>query len=128
MNNILKKHYGKPKKIRKVFYLSRKNKEKRYQFCQSILERKLNYDEILFTDESKISLGSYTHDYIRLDPQDQKEFKTGKRNIYSLLNRPEHKFNQSLIIAGGISYFGVTKLIIVDGTMNNFAYGQTLLF
>ena len=28
----------------------------------------------------------------------------------------------------GISYHGVTKLIIFDGTMNNFAYGQTLLF
>ena len=64
VNNILKKHYGKPKRIRKVFYLSEKDKEKRYNFCKRILERKINYDDILFTDESKISLGSYTHYYI----------------------------------------------------------------
>ena len=128
VNNILKKHYGKPKRIRKVFYLSEKDKEKRYNFCKRILERKINYDDILFTDESKISLGSYTHDYIRLDPEDQKKLKSGDRNAYSLLNRPEHKFPKSLIIAGGISYYGVTNLIIVDGIMNNFAYGQTILF
>ena len=128
VNNILKKHYGKPKKVRKVFFLSKKDKDRRYQFCQSILKRNINYDEILFTDESKISLGSYTHDYIRLDPLDQKKLKEGKRDIYSLLNRAQHKYEQSLIIAGGISYYGATKLIIVDGTMNNFAYGQTLLF
>ena len=128
VNNILKKHYGRPKKIRKVFYLSKKDKDQRYQFCQSILQRNINYDEILFTDESKISMGSYTHDYIRLAPLDQKKLKEGKRDIYTLLNRPQHKFEQSLIIAGGISYYGLTKLIIVDGTMNNFAYGQTLLF
>ena len=27
MNNNLKKHYGRPKKIRKVFYMSKKDKE-----------------------------------------------------------------------------------------------------
>ena len=70
VNNILKKHYGRPIKIRKVFYLSKKDKDQRYQFCQSILQRNINYDEILFTDESKISMGSYTHDYISLDPLD----------------------------------------------------------
>ena len=73
-------------------------------------------------------MGSYSHDYIRLDPLDQLKLKAGKRDVYTLLNRPQLKFEQSLIIEGGISYYGVTKLIIVDGTMNNFAYGQTLLF
>ena len=73
-------------------------------------------------------MGSYTHDYIRLDREDQKKLKAGDISVYSLLNRSEHKFPKSLIIAGGISYYGVTNLIIVDGIMNNFAYGQTLLF
>ena len=32
VRNILKKHYERQKKIRKVFYMSKKDKEKRYQF------------------------------------------------------------------------------------------------
>ena len=31
------------------------------------------------------------------------------------------------MIAGEISYYGLSNLIIVDGTMTDFAYGQTLL-
>ena len=32
------------------------------------------------------------------------------------------------MIRSGISYHILRKLIILNGTMNNFAYGQTLLF
>ena len=128
VNNILKEFYGRPKKIRKVFFLSEDNINQRFEFCKMILERKINFDEIMFTDESKLSMGSYTHDSIRLDPNDQKKLKTGERDVYSLINRPEHKFESSIIIAGGVSFYGKTNLIIVNGTMNNFAYGQTLLF
>ena len=88
-----------------------------------ILERKINFDEIMFTDESKISMGSYTHDFIRLDPNAQKKLKTGERDVYSLINRPQHKFESSIVITGGVCFYGATNLIIVNGTMNNFAYG-----
>ena len=37
INNILKIYYGKHKKIRKVFFLSQKDMEKRFQFCKMIL-------------------------------------------------------------------------------------------
>ena len=33
-----------------------------------------------------------------------------------------------MVIAGGISFYGVGKLVFLDGTMNDFAYGQTLMF
>ena len=32
------------------------------------------------------------------------------------------------MVAGGISYFGLSHIIFVEGTMNDFSYGQTLLF
>ena len=32
------------------------------------------------------------------------------------------------MIAGGINFYGLSKLIFLDGTMNEFAYGQALLF
>jgi len=40
VNNILKKYYGRPKKIRKVFFLSKKQIEKRNEFCKMIIEKK----------------------------------------------------------------------------------------
>ena len=33
-----------------------------------------------------------------------------------------------MTIAAGINYYGLSKLIFLDGTMNEFAYGQALLF
>ena len=33
-----------------------------------------------------------------------------------------------MVISGGISFYGVGKLVFLDGTMNDFAYGQTLMF
>ena len=32
------------------------------------------------------------------------------------------------MIAGGISYYGLSRLIFLEGTMNDFAYGQALMF
>ena len=37
--NYLNEVYGKPKKIRKVFFLSEDNKKQRVDFCQNILKR-----------------------------------------------------------------------------------------
>ena len=71
-------------------------------------------------------MGSSTHNYICLVPLDQIKLKEGKRDIYTLLNLFQHKFEQSLIKEEGIYFYFITKLIIVDGTMNNFAYGQTI--
>ena len=87
------------------------------------MDKKFKPEQLFFTDESKIDLGPFTNDAIRLDPQTKWD-----KNTYSLINRPKRKVEKSLIIAGGINYYGMSKLIFLDGTMNEFAYGQTLLF
>ena len=71
-------------------------------------------------------MGSSTHNYVCLVPLEQIKLKEGKKDIYTLLNRLQHKFEQSLIIEEGIYFYIITKLIIVEGTMNNFVYGQTI--
>ena len=124
VNNYLKEHFGKPRKIRKVFFLSKEQKKKRVDFCNRILERGIQINQIFFSDESKIELGAFTNDFIRLDP----DKKIWDESTYELLNRPAKKFEKSLTIAGGISYFGLGKLMFLDGTMNEFSYGQALLF
>ena len=124
VNNYLKEYFGRPKKIRKVFYLSDIQKKNRCDFCQKILAKKLKPEQIFFTDESKVELGPFTHDYIRLDPN----LNRLDKKTYDLLNRPTKKFEKSITIAGGINYYGVSKLIFLEGTMTEFSYGQALLF
>ena len=51
-----------------------------------ILEKDLKPEQIFFTDESKVELGTFTHDYIRLSPDIDNDKK------YELLNRPTKKF------------------------------------
>ena len=125
INNYLKEYYGKPRKIRKAFYLSEEQMKKRVQFCEEILKRGINFDTIMFTDECKVSLSSYTNDWIRLEPEFQKKLKNGEKEPYELINRPIKKFEDSIMIAGRISRHGIGKLIILDEKMDNFAYGQT---
>ena len=88
-----------------------------------VLDKKIRPEQIFFTDESLIDLGSFSHDLIRLDP-----LKKWDESTYALLNRPQKKFEKSLMIAGGINFYGLSRLIFLDGTMNEFSYGQALLF
>ena len=124
----LKEFYGKPKKIRKAFFLNQEQMKKREEYCQMILDRKINFDQIMFTDECIIDLSAYTNDSIRLDPLAKERLKNGEREMYELVNRPIRKFEKSLMIAGGISYYGLSRLIFLEGTMNDFAYGQACIF
>ena len=99
--------------MRKIFYLSEANKRKRVEFCKKILEKNIKPEQLFFSDESRIELGSFTNDSIRLDPETE-----WNEDKYNLINRPEKKFELSLTIAAGINYHGIDKLIFLDGTMN----------
>ena len=57
----------------------------------------------MFTDECKINLSSYTNDWIRLEPSMKEKLKKGEQEAYDLINRPIKKFEDSIMIAGGIS-------------------------
>ena len=50
-----------------------------------------------------------------------RKIKKGEEEAYNLVNRPQRKFEKSLMLTGGISYHGLTKLIILDGTLNEFS-------
>ena len=54
------------------------------------------------------------------------KIKRGKKRYLYFINLLQNKFEKSLIIEEGIYFYIITKLIIVDGTMNNFVYGQTI--
>ena len=77
INNILNKFIWKPRKIRKVFYLSEKQRIKRVEFCKMILKRKLTGKEIFFTDETQIDLCNFTNDAVRLSKENEKWLQKG---------------------------------------------------
>ena len=82
----------------------------------------------MFTDECKENLSSYTNESIHLEPEMQQKLKNGEKEPYELINLPMKQLEDSIMISGEISFYGLSKLIFLDGTMNSFAYGQTLLF
>ena len=82
----------------------------------------------MFTDECRFDLGAYTRDWIRLDSNSKAKLKNGNPEVYDLINRSLKKFEPSIMVAGGISYFGLTNIIFVEGTMNDFSYGQAIIF
>ena len=125
---ILNKELGKPRKIKRVFYLSKKNKMKRVEFCKKMIEKNISGKNILFTDEAIIDMGCYTHDSIRLSDENKIKLKKGDKEAFKLVNKEEKKFEPSILIAGGICSGGLTDLIINEGTLNEFAYAQVLLF
>ena len=69
----------------------------------------------------------FVNEHIRLSPENQEKMKNGDIEALNIVNKQADKFPKKILIAGGISYYGLSDLIIVEGTMTDFAYGQTLL-
>ena len=81
----------------------------------------------MFSDETKIDMSHFLRESIRLTKGIQNKLKEGDLSIYRLINKEEKKFENSVMIAGvefasGLSHF------LFDGTLNQFAYGQALLY
>ena len=132
VNNILKEKYGKPLKIKKVFYLNEDSKKKRMEFCKKIVVmeidgKKLEGKNIFFTDETRIDTAPNTsNESIRISSKVKNKIKLGDEEGYKMINRETKKFEPSIIVAGGVSYYGLSDLILLKGTMQEFSYAQAL--
>ena len=132
VNNILREKYGKPLKIKKVFYLNEESKKKRMDFCKKIVEmeldgKKLEGLNIFFTDETRIDTAPNTsNESIRISTKVRKKIKLGDEDGYKMINRETKKFEPSIIVAGGVSFYGLSDLILLKGTMQEFSYSQAL--
>ena len=87
----------------------------------------LKGQDLFFTDESQMDCNPFVNEHIRLSPENQEKMKNGDIEALNIVNKQADKFPKKILIAGGISYYGLRDLIIVEGTMTDFAYGQTLL-
>ena len=93
-----------------------------------ILEKKLTEKSIFFTDETQIDLCNFINDSIRLSKENQEKLKKGDLDVYNLITRQKKKFEKSIMVAGGISFNGLGKLMLLNGTENEFCYAQAILY
>ena len=129
MNRILREKYGKPLKVRKVFYLNEDAKKKRLDFCKNIIQIGLEGKDICFTDETRMDTAPNTKgESIRLSSKIKNQIKKGDEEGYKKINRETKKYEASIIIPGGVSINGQSNLILLNGTLTDFAYAQTLEF
>ena len=128
VNRYLKNALGRPRKVRRVFYLNDKQKKERVKFCENILNKRIKGEQIFFTDETKIDMAPFLNDSIRLSLENQKKLKSGNEDAYKLMNKPEKKFEKSIMISGGVHFHGLSDLLLLEGTMNEFSYAQALFF
>jgi len=56
------------------------------------------------------------------------KIKNGKEEGYKKINRETKKYEASIIVAGGASFYGLSDLILLEGTMRDFSYAQALEF
>ena len=89
---------------------------------------KIKGKDIFFTDECIVDCNPFVNEKIRLSKENTEKLKKGDPEAFELINKEADKFPKKILIAGGISYYGLSNLIIVEGTMTDFSYGQTLLY
>ena len=68
-----------------------------------ILDKGIKGEQVFFTDETKIEMSSYINDHIWLSKENKKKLLVGDEDIYELVNKPQKKFELSLMVEGGIS-------------------------
>ena len=78
ISNYLREIYGRPKKLRKAFYLSEVQKKARVDFCKKILQKGIDFKHLMFTDECQFNLEGYTRDWFRLDSDLSKKIEKRK--------------------------------------------------
>ena len=129
VNRILKEKFGKPLKVRKVFYLNETAKKKRLEFCQKIVRMGVEGKNIFFTDETRMDTAPNTKgESIRVSSETRNKIKNGEEEGYKKINRETKKYEASIIVAGGASFYGLSDLILLEGTMRDFSYAQALEF
>ena len=129
VNNILYEKFGKPYKGVNSILLTEDHLKQILAFSNEIIEKKIKSSDIMFTDECRVVLYPKVNpqiNVIRLSEEDKKNLHTFEVNKKRTFYRP--KFEISLMIAGGITNYGLSNLIFCSGTQNNFSYKQFLLF
>ena len=92
------------------------NKEKRVLWCNEQLQRNEQFNDVFFTDESRIELSRVSRRSFRQKDKPARSSRIGK---------PKHPL--ALLVWGGISKRGATSLVIFSGIMDSKYYQEEIL-
>jgi hypothetical protein len=104
---------------------------KRFKFTQLIIDQCIKSSQIFFTDEKYFSLnnkGNPQVERIWTTPETRKKIREGDGEAIDLLTREVDPFSPKVMVAGGISYYGVSKLIFFVGNCNSECYEECLKY
>ena len=97
VNRILREKYGKPLKVRKVFYLNEISKKMRLEFCQKIVQMSLEGKNIFFTYETKVDTTPYTKgESIRISKNIKNKIKKEMKKVIRKLTEKQKNMNHQL--------------------------------
>ena len=65
---------------------------------------------------------------IRFSKKTRSKLKSGEEKSIELVTRPHYKFNNAIMVSGGICREGLGEIIFHSGNLNSFAYKQVLKF
>lgn len=122
VNNYLKGMFHKPIKIRKEFLNKEKHINARMEFCKMIIEKNIKGEDIFFTDEKNFSVGSMPNKQATQYRFSKKQYASIKEGSLDPRAFYQEKFPESVMVAGGFSYYGQGKIIFCIGNVDGLAY------
>ena len=114
-----------------MFFLKPADRQLRVEFCKFMRDNNIGPENLFFTDESVFPLWSYMNkgtNKIRISKKTRKKLKAGDEKAIDLVTRPKHKFNNGIMVSGGMCNEGLGKIIFHSGNVNSFSYKQVLHF
>ena len=122
--------FGRARKLIKKPLLKPSHISQRKVFAEYIIKNEIDYKKIFFTDEKRFIMNFVPNkqtNQIRLSKLTQRKLKQNNQEVEKLLTVPVEKHPKGVMVAGGVSYYGVGKLNFIVGAMDSCAYRQTLI-
>ena len=98
-------------------FLTPEAKQKRVQFAQ--LNRRLNWNRVMFSDEVKIETSAHGMTWVRRPP--------GTRHDPKYVREVNRQGRCSINVWGAITSTGMLDLVVIDGTVNQHNYKNEIL-
>ena len=131
VQRFLVSKFGHARKLIKKPLLKPSHISQRKVFAEYIIKNEIDYKKIFFTDEKRFIMNFVPNkqtNQIRLTKKTQSKLKQGDQEVEKLLTIPVEKNPKGVMVAGGVSYYGVGKLNFIVGAMDSCAYEQTLQY
>ena len=129
LHRFVKHHFGKPYRLRVKPKIKKEHISKRKEFSEYIKSENIKSEDIFFTDEKIFVLEWVPNkqtNQVRLTKLMKRKLNQNDEEAEKLVTIQLPKKSKGFMVGGGISKYGLGKLIFCIGTVDSFAYKQAL--